>query len=82
MFLRLRGAFRLRITAVLRELAPHLDDESVDRLATYAIAGADGLFIAREIDGDGVDLLRLFHLHAQVIVDAAGGFIDASPERR
>ncbi|HJP76470.1 MAG TPA: TetR/AcrR family transcriptional regulator [Pseudonocardiaceae bacterium] len=69
-FLRVRGIFRDRIVTVLREFAPHLDDESVGLLATYAMAGADGLFIAKEIDGDRVDLLRLFRLHAQVILDA------------
>lgn len=34
------------------------------------MAGTDGLFIAKEIDGDRVDLPRLFRLHAKVILDA------------
>jgi hypothetical protein len=38
---------------------------------TYAIAGADGLFIAKEIGGDAVDLLALFELHAWALYDSA-----------
>jgi hypothetical protein len=40
-------------------------------LVTYAIAGADGLFIAKEIGGDAVDLLELFQLHAGALYDTA-----------
>jgi hypothetical protein len=40
-------------------------------LVTYAIAGADGLFIAKEIGGDAVDLLELFELHARALYDTA-----------
>jgi hypothetical protein len=38
---------------------------------TYAIAGADGLFIAKELGGDAVDLLALFELHARALYDSA-----------
>jgi hypothetical protein len=41
------------------------------KLVTYAIAGADGLFIAKEIGGDAVDLLALFELHACALYDSA-----------
>jgi len=41
----------------------------VHLLTTYAIAGVDGLFIAKEIGGDTVDLVQLFELHARVLVD-------------
>ena len=41
----------------------------IDLLTTYAIAAADGLFIAKEIGGDSVDLLRLFELHARALYD-------------
>jgi hypothetical protein len=47
-------------------------------LVTYAIAGADGLFIAKEIGGDSVDLLALFELHAQVLYDAAQRMVAAN----
>ena len=29
------------------------------------IAGADGLFIAKEVGGDSVDLIKLFDLHSR-----------------
>ena len=35
------------------------------------MAGADGLFIAKEIGGDAVDLLALFELHARALYDSA-----------
>jgi AcrR family transcriptional regulator len=79
MFLRVRATARARITAMVATLAPQADADTVDLLTTYAIAGADGLFIAKEIGGDSVDLLRLFELHARTLHDtvtrltAAGG---------
>ncbi len=55
----------------MRGFTPDLTDAQVHQLVTYAIAGADGLFIAKEIGGDAVDLLALFELHAQVLFDTA-----------
>jgi len=40
-------------------------------LTTYAIAGADGLFIAKEVGGDSVDLIKLFDLHTRLIFESA-----------
>ena len=40
-------------------------------LTTYAIAGADGLFIAKEVGGDSVDLIKLLDFHARVVFEAA-----------
>lgn len=40
-------------------------------LTTYAVAGADGLFVHREIHGDAVDLVAMFELHAELVFDAA-----------
>ena len=71
MFLRVRDRFTEVLLTTLRQWAPHLDDEQVGLLATYTMAGADGLFIAKEIGGDSVDLVRLFDLHARVVFDAA-----------
>jgi hypothetical protein len=55
----------------MRGFTPELTDAQIHQLATYAIAGADGLFIAKEIGGDAVDLLELFELHAQALYDTA-----------
>ena len=35
------------------------------------MAGADGLFIAKEIGGDSIDLVALFEMHARVLFDTA-----------
>ena len=71
MFLQVRdNAFR-RFAGIVRDIAPGLDDESVRLITTYALAGADGLFIAKEVGGDSVDLIELFDLHARLVFDAA-----------
>jgi AcrR family transcriptional regulator len=59
------------LAASFRELGVGLTESQVGQLATYAIAGADGLFIAHEINGDAVDLVALFTLHGQVLYDTA-----------
>ena len=46
--------------------------------STYAIAGADGLFIVKEMGGDAVDLVRLFELHAHALYDTAVRLISES----
>ncbi|ORW32587.1 TetR family transcriptional regulator [Mycobacterium paraense] len=71
MFLGVRDRAFETLTPVIRELAPGLTDAQVHQLATYAIAGADGLFIAKEIGGDTVDLPALFELHAAALYDGA-----------
>lgn len=71
MFLQVRDdAFR-RFSDIVRGLAPDLDDDGVRLITTYAIAGADGLFIAKEVGGDSVDLIRLFELHARIVFEVA-----------
>ena len=55
----------------MRDVAPGLDEGNVRLLTTYAIAGADGLFIAKEVSGDSVDLIRLFDLHTRLIFESA-----------
>ncbi|GLY38237.1 TetR family transcriptional regulator [Amycolatopsis sp. NBRC 101858] len=79
MFLQVRHIAAQRITAVIGDFLPDLDDDSVRLLATYAMAGADGLFIAKEIGGDSVDLLRLFELHAHVLFAAAAHLSAGAP---
>jgi len=59
----------------LRELVPELSEANVHQLAAYAIAGADGLFIAKEIGGDSVDLVRMFALHGQALHGMASQMI-------
>ncbi len=81
MFLQARAQAFLQLTQTIRELTPDLADADVDRLATYALAGADGLFIAKEIGGDSVDLVGLFELHARTVVDTARRLIDEQPGR-
>jgi AcrR family transcriptional regulator len=69
-FLEVREIARARLAAAATEFAPDLDPESVRLLVVYAMAAADGFFIAKEIGGDDVDLIQLFELHAGVLFDA------------
>ena len=55
--------------------------DQIDQLATYAIAGADGLFIAKEIGGDSVDLIGLFKLHGQALYNTALRMIEENDQR-
>ncbi len=71
MFLQVRETAFHRFEAMVRDVAPRLDEASVRLLTTYAIAGADGLFIAKEVGGDSVDLMKLFELHARLVFEAA-----------
>jgi AcrR family transcriptional regulator len=80
-FLRVRQVAHQRVAEAARELAPDLSEASVRRLATYALAGADGLFIAREIGGDDVDLIALFELHARTLIDVVAHELAEQPPR-
>src|ERR1700751_1833429 len=57
MFIQARAQAFYQLTQTIRVLTPELSDADVNQLATYALAGADGLFIAKEIGGDTVDLV-------------------------
>ncbi|MHA7662760.1 TetR/AcrR family transcriptional regulator [Mycolicibacterium sp. HS_4_1] len=70
-FLQARAQASESLTEALSELAPGLTDGQVRLLVNYSIAGADGLFIARELGGDSVDLLELFEMHANAMYDTA-----------
>lgn len=70
-FLQVRDIACARIAEMAQTLVPGLDEESVRILTTYAVAGADGLFVQREINGDAVDLVAMLELHAQLVYDAA-----------
>ncbi|OCB22095.1 TetR family transcriptional regulator [Mycobacterium malmoense] len=71
MFLAVRTQAFETLTLAFRDLVPGLTDAQVHQLATYALAGGDGLFVAKEIGGDSVDLLALFELHANTLYDSA-----------
>ncbi|WIM87984.1 helix-turn-helix domain-containing protein [Candidatus Mycobacterium wuenschmannii] len=71
MFLQVRAQTFDHLAENMREFAPDLTEAQIHQLVTYAIAGADGLFIAKEIHGDAVDLIALFELHAQALYDTA-----------
>lgn len=67
MYVRARDRAHSALIDSLQDLAPGLSVEQVHQLATYAIAGADGLFIAKEVGGDSVDLLALFAIHGKAL---------------
>lgn len=79
MFVQVRAQAFQAVATSIRELGLGLSDAQVGRLATYAIAGADGLFIAKEIGGDSVDLIELFTLHGQALYSTARRMIDEDP---
>lgn len=70
-FLQVRATTREKIAETIGTLFPELDQDAVHALTTYAIAGADGLFIQREINGEAIDLVGMFELHAQLLYEAA-----------
>ena len=76
MFIQVRAQAFEQLTANFREWMPGLTDAGVHQLATFAMAGADGLFIAKEIGGDAVDLIALFELHGHAIYDTACRLVD------
>jgi AcrR family transcriptional regulator len=71
MFLQARTQAYDEMANTVRRLTPELTDAQIHQLVTYGIAGADGLFIAKELGGDSVDLVGLFELHARALYDSA-----------
>lgn len=69
MFLQVRKVAAEQAATVFREIAPNLSEAEVRLLTTYAISGADGLFIAWQIGGSEVDLAELFAVHAHAVLD-------------
>lgn len=80
-FLQVRDISRRKIAEMIESLLPDLDEDAVHTLTTYAVAGADGLFVHREISGDGVDLVAMFELHARMVFDAATHMAASNPAR-
>jgi AcrR family transcriptional regulator len=71
MFLQTRAQTCDQLAETMRGFGPDLTEAQIQQLVTYAMAGADGLFIAKEIGGDAVDLIALFELHARALYDTA-----------
>ncbi|MDX2359114.1 TetR/AcrR family transcriptional regulator [Dietzia sp. PP-33] len=65
-YLRLRGEAIDRIAAELQQVRPRLTGRDAHLLATYALTGGDGIFLA-SLTGDA-DTAALFRLHAEAIV--------------
>jgi AcrR family transcriptional regulator len=80
MFLSTREQAAESLHEALADMTVGLDAAQVKQLVTYAIAGADGLFIAKEIGGDSVDLLALFEIHALAVYDTALRMIAGNSE--
>lgn len=81
MYIQVRDQAFEALTSSMAGLVPNLTEDQVRQLATYAIAGADGLFIAKEIGGDSVDLLGLFAIHGQAIYDTALRMLEENENR-
>ena len=71
MYLQVREQAFEALSMSIRDLGLGLSEAQVHRLATYANGGADGLYIAKEIGGDCVDLVPLFELHGQALYHTA-----------
>ena len=71
MFLQARAQTYEGLAETIHGFIPELTDAQVHQLATYAIAGADGLFIAKELGGDSVDLLEQLELHVWALRNTA-----------
>ena len=71
MFLTARAQATKTLTEAIGELTSGLTAAQTHQLVTYAIAGADGLFIAKEIGGAEVDLKSMFEMHARTLYDNA-----------
>lgn len=71
MFIHVRARAFDQLKNNFRATMPQLSEADVHQLATYAMAGADGLFIAKELGGDAVDLIALFELHGRAIFELA-----------
>jgi AcrR family transcriptional regulator len=71
MFLQARAQAYDDLAQTIRGFIPELTDVRVHQLATYAIAGVDGLFIAKELGGEAVDLLEQLELHVWALRNTA-----------
>lgn len=70
-FLNIREEALARTVATFGRIFPQLDPAALKQLGTFAMATADGLFIANEIDDDSEDTFANFDLLAAAILGAA-----------
>ncbi len=82
MFIQVRAQAFSQLVDNFAEVMPDLTKAEVHQLATYAMAGADGLFIAKEIGGDAIDLVALFELHGRAIYDTARRLVKDKSAKR
>ncbi|BDB41092.1 MULTISPECIES: TetR/AcrR family transcriptional regulator [Mycobacterium] len=78
MFLQVRAQAFQQMVRNFTEYAGGLTAAQIHHLATYAVAGADGLFIASEIGGDAVDMIALFEMHGRAIYGLARSMLDGT----
>lgn len=71
MFIQVRTQAFAQLLEFIADAMPELDEADAHQLAMTTLAGADGLFIAKEIGGDAVDLLALMALHGRSMYDVA-----------
>ena len=81
-FLRTREESFAQMVASYEKHFPDLDDTGVRDLATFTMAMADGLFIAREIRGDDMDLVRHFETLAVAVLSVADDLAERSTRSR
>lgn len=77
-FLEVREEAQSAFGESLRTLVPGLTAAQIRELTTYAVAGSDGIFIAKEVGGDAVDVAALLTVHARAVVDHASRMIAES----
>jgi len=80
MFLQVRDEAARRVVHLYRTIFGDLDDAGIRQLAIFTMAMADGLFIAREIDGDAVDMLEQFNILTAAILAVAENLRTARPK--
>ena len=56
---------------LLPEQFADLDEAGIRQLATFTMAMADGLFVAKEIGGDDIDLVQHFETLAVAVLAVA-----------
>jgi len=70
-FLQVREETRRRSVASFSRLFPELNEAGARSLARLTMAMADGLFIAREVEGDGLSLVEAFEALVPALLAAA-----------
>ena len=80
-FLHTRGETFDQMVASYAEHFADLDEAGARELATFTMAMADGLFVAREIRGDDMDLVQHFETLAVAVLAVADDLAARTPSR-